>query len=125
LREGDPKNTYYRSLVATLDFMEPLDLLRPDPKCYQSARCHAYRSGITGYVGHERGGNCRKNEYYNGECCDYGNSKALDIVMSLLVDDGVPSLGHRQICLGEYSSIGVSIQPHKAWNYNTVLDFHF
>ena len=117
---------YFQSLVKTLLSMKPAPLLFPDKDCYTSARCHAIQSGITGYVGHERKkAECEKKRSYNGECCDYGNDDPLDIVLSLLIDEGVNSLGHRSICLGEYAKVAVSVQPHKAWRYNTVIDFKY
>lgn len=117
--------TWYKSLVRTMTTMKPVNLLEPSQECYNSAQCHAYNSGIKGYEGHERQGSCSAKEFYNGECCDYSNDKAIDIVMSLLIDEDVPSLGHREICFTPYKSVGVSIQPHKKWVTNAVLDFHF
>ena len=117
---------YFQSLLKELQTMKPLEILLPDKDCYTSALCHATQAGMTGYVGHERKKNeCRKKMYYNGECCDYGNSDPLEIVLSLLIDEGIPSLGHRSICLGQYGKLGVSLQPHKTYTYNTVMDFHF
>jgi uncharacterized protein YkwD len=58
------------------------------------------------------------------ECCDYGNDNAVDILLNLLVDDGIPGVGHRLICLSNsYTKIGISIQPHKVYEVNTVMDF--
>jgi hypothetical protein len=103
-----------------------MKLLYPDSLCFEGARCHALSSGIKGYVGHDRlTDECKKKWYYNGECCDYGRSTALDIVMGLMIDENVPSLGHRVICLSFFNSIGVSIQPHKIYGKNAVLDFHY
>jgi hypothetical protein len=117
---------YYQSLVTTLLTLEPKQMLNPDNLCYSSAQCHASTSGISGYVGHERKRkDCKEKRYYNAECCDYGNSDALEIVLNLLIDKGVPSLGHRDACLANYSKIGVSIQPHSKYGANTVLDFHY
>ena len=117
---------YYRSLLNTLLNLSPGSLLLPNKNCYASAQCHSRQSGITGYVGHERKkSDCIKKQYYNAECCDYGHDDALDIVLSLLIDEGVPSLGHRSACLGDYEKLGVSIQMHKEWKYNAVLDFHY
>jgi hypothetical protein len=116
---------YYSSLLATMNNMAPLDPLQPDVNCYASAQCHALTSGLTDYVGHERKGNCEKKKYYNGECCDYGHGNALDIVLSLLIDYDVPSLGHRDICFTNYKTLGVSIKPHKSYANNAVLDFHY
>jgi uncharacterized protein YkwD len=117
--------TYYQSLITTLNSMKKQGLLQPDANCYSSAECHAYNIGVEGARGHDRGDSCRNNVFYNGECIDYGHADPLDIVMSLLIDYAVPSLGHRKICLGNYKTIGVSIQDHKTYDTNTVLDFHF
>lgn len=118
-------STYLNSLIKEMNKLDPLNLLQPDPDCYKSANCHAVISGNTGYIGHTRSGTCLAKRYYNGECCDYGHDKALDIVMSLLIDYDVPSLGHRMICFSPYLVIGVSIQPHKVWTYTAVLDLHY
>ncbi|UEG51087.1 hypothetical protein LK994_06310 [Ferruginibacter lapsinanis] len=118
--------SYYESLMDTLLKMEPVNLLMPDKKCYTSAECHATTSGKLGYVGHERQSSyCTQKQDYNAECCDYGNDNALDIVLSLLIDEDVPSLGHRWACIGPYIKIGVSIKPHIGYRYNSVLDFSF
>ncbi len=118
--------TYYQSLMDTLLKLTPINLLLPDKACYVSAECHASNAGRTGFVGHERQTNeCKKKLNYNAECCDYGSRSALDIVLSLLIDENVPSLGHRWACLGSYKTVGVSVQPHKTYRYNSVLDFSY
>ncbi len=115
---------YYISLVNTLAKMQPLNLLVPDKACFESAQCHASSSGASGYAGHKRtNGTCENKKTYNGECCDYGNSEPLEIVLSLLIDEGVPSLGHRDIMLSSYTKVGVSIKPHKKYGTNTIFDF--
>lgn len=119
-------NTYFESLMDTLLKMKPVNVLIPDKTCYTSAECHATTSGSVGYVGHERQSkDCEKKKDFNAECCDYGHNNALDIVLALLIDEGVPSLGHRWACLGYYKKIGISIKPHKGYRYNSVLDFSF
>lgn len=116
-------NTYFKSLLKELSKLAPLPLLYPDKKCFESAYCHAKTSGQSGYVGHNRKNACKAIENFNGECCDYGNDDPLDIVLSLLIDIDIPSLGHRRILLSNnYTKIGVSIQPHKKYQFNTVLD---
>lgn len=122
LRNSD----YYKSLVDTLSKLKPMKILYPDSLCFNGAQCHAISAGQAGYVGHVRQNNdCQAKWYYNGECCDYGHSQALDIIMNLMIDEGVESLGHRWICLSDYKKIGVSIQPHSTYGHNAVLDFHY
>lgn len=118
------RDYYFNSLVAELTRLKSnSNLLIPDSLAHVSARCHAYFSGINGYVGHERlWGNC-KGDFY-GECCDYGYEDAVSIITHLLIDKNIPSLGHRIICLSpNYSSLGTSIQPHQVYGNNAVLDF--
>jgi hypothetical protein len=117
---------YYRSLVKTLANMQPLRLLEPDRTLFESAQCHAESSGQKGYVGHKRvNSTCERLKSYYGECCDYGNKEPLDIIMSLLIDEGVPSLGHRVLFLRNYTKLGVSIKPHVKWGTNAVFDFSY
>lgn len=116
---------YYQTLVTTMRQMNPLNVLQPDSLCMVSARCHATTSGKVGYVGHDRRNDkCRKNKHYYGECCSYGSDEPLEILLLLLEDHDVPSLGHRKICLGAYNKIGVAIAPHTTYEHNTVLDFY-
>lgn len=116
LRAGSNELSLYNDLKK----MKPAELLKPDKTLHEYALCWANEAGKAGFIGHDRkkcvGG-------YSAECCDYGNSNGLDIVLDLLIDDGVPSLGHRHICLGSYSKMGVSIKPHKGYGVNAVLDF--
>lgn len=114
----------FPTLAATLAAMKPVSLIYPDSLCFVSARCHAITAGRAGYVGHERQSKSCGALIY-GECCSYGHQDPLDIVMALLVDHNVPSLGHREMCLSPYGKIGVSIQPHTGYGYNAVLDFYF
>jgi len=117
---------YFISLVNTLRQLKPLGMLYPDKACFESAECHAASSGISGYAGHKRfNPACEKKKNYYGECCDYGHKEPLDIVLSLLIDEGIPSLGHRAAILNSYTKIGVSIQPHKKYGYNAVFDFTY
>jgi hypothetical protein len=112
---------YESSLYLELQLIIPLPVLKPNRKLFESAQCHAIESGEHGYIGHERF-QCKK--YFRGECIHYGISDALDIVTKLLIDQSVESLGHRKICLENFTELGVSIQPHKEYGENSVLDFY-
>ena len=68
---------------------------------------------------------CDKKKYFYGECCDYGSNDPVEIIITLLIDKDITSLGHRKILLGKYTSVGISIQPHSSYRFNTVLDFYF
>lgn len=116
----------YNNLKTELGKQKPLGILQPDSLCHVSALCHAEESGKRGYVGHDRFSKaCEQKEHFNAECCDYGFTEAVDIVMHLLIDQDVPSLGHRHALLGNYTKLGVSIQPHQAYTHTAVLDFYY
>jgi hypothetical protein len=118
------KEYYLSTLYKTLMSMEPQPMLTPSSGLWQSAKCHAITSGKTGYVGHARQeGACKSS--FRGECCAYGSRGGKAIILALLIDRGVESLGHRRICLGGYKTLGVSIQPHKGYGTNAVLDFGY
>lgn len=119
------RNYYFNSLIKDLKKAKSVsEPLIADEEAFTSAQCHAVESGKVGYVGHDRLNNC--NSKFNGECCSYGYSDPMQIVMQLLIDNNVPSLGHRIICLSpDYRSVGVSIQSHTQYEYNAVIDFLF
>ncbi len=113
---------YYLSLFRKLAEMEPKNILKPNHRLFKTAECWAIEAGERGLKGHDRI-NCRKN--YNAEACDYGNNNGFEVVLNLLVDKFVPSLGHRKILLGNFSEMGAAIRPHNSdLDYNAVLDFN-
>lgn len=118
------KSHYYQSLVEDFKKLDAQWILKPELSLFTSASCHASSSGTASYVGHERITDaCRDVSKYSGECCHYGSdTEALDILMSLLIDEDVPSLGHRRILLGNFTRIGVAIRPHLQYKSNTVMD---
>ena len=109
---------------------EPLD---PTPGLARAARDHAQDTGPRGITGHEGTDGSRPWERvaryenwggYVGENVSYGHNNARDILIQLLVDDGVPSRGHREnIMRAEYSAIGVAIGRHSTYDWMCVLDF--
>ena len=117
------QSSYYRSLLEFLKNKKPMPLLYPEKTLFESAKCHAESSGVSGYVGHNRRSTaCKSVETFMGECCQYGYQDPLSIVMDLLIDEGVPSLGHRIILFKPHTQIGVSLQPHNKYRWNSVLD---
>lgn len=122
-------NSYLRSLYRDLRNTEGLPLLHPEEDLTSIAQQHATESGRTGHTGHknfeQRFEPFMGNPYQNvGENCSYGYARAIDIVLSLLIDDGVKSLGHRENILNpEFNSVGVAIREHKRYRYNCVIDY--
>jgi len=111
---------YRKSLINLLNTMKPINALFFDIEAYNNAKCFAKELGEAGIRGHTRI-NCIKGNY--AECCSYGMHTSKDIVMQLLIDHNVPSLGHRMICLNKkYTKIGVSVHPHIKSDVCAVID---
>lgn len=122
-------NTYTKSLLKELPLTKPMDVLLPAKDLCAFSKEHATKFGKENKIGH---GNFKerikviRNNYggYMAENCDYGNDKAFDIVMSLLIDENIQNLGHRKNILDpKYKHIGTSIKPHKGYEWNCVMDF--
>ncbi|MFM7310423.1 MAG: hypothetical protein ACKOZY_07425 [Flavobacteriales bacterium] len=116
------KKSYKTSLISTLQKMKPVGLLQYSVSMHEVAECWVKESGPAGIVGHKR----RKcKEGFLGECCSYGHDDALAIVVQLLLDVDVPSLGHRKIILDpSYATIGTSVGSHAKYDFCAVLDFY-
>ncbi|CAN5139304.1 CAP domain-containing protein [soil metagenome] len=100
-----------------------------------SSRDHALEMGRTGKVGHfsvsgkSPGDRVKKYARFDGpwigawENCSYGLEDPLDIVLQLLIDENIPDRGHRKNILNEnIALIGVSIENHKTYGINCVMD---
>ena len=120
---------YTKSLIKTLKSAKPAPLLTPTKDLHQFAKKHALKYGKRGKTGHGNFTTRTKNikEKYGSaiaENCDYGNDSPLAIVMSLLIDEENPSYGHRKNILNpNYYFVGTSIQAHKKYTWNCVMDF--
>jgi uncharacterized protein YkwD len=130
IREKQQENTsYVRSLRKDLKKISGLSPLIPEKDLTAVAQGHAKKSGENGTTGHQdfnkRFEPLLGNPYNHvGENCSYGYEQAIDIVISLLIDEGVKNLGHRNnILADDFNSVGVAIRPHKTYRTNCVMDF--
>lgn len=99
----------------------------------KAAADHAREQSKTGATGHSgRGGSTpfqRMNRYGSwqhtaGENISYGFNEGRDVVMQLIIDDGVPSRGHREnIYNKEFKVIGVGCDKHPKFRFVCVIDF--
>ena len=105
--------------VKELASTKAVGILSPKKGLALAARDHARdqaKTGSTGHTGSDRStASDRMNRYgkWNlsaGENIDYGNGQARRIVLSFLIDDGVPSRGHRKNLMdGNFNFVGVAI----------------
>lgn len=127
-------NRYLISLKKELFKTKGLKLIVPFEKLFKAAEYHATDMGKSGLSGHdssdgtsfpERVKRYLGTDNYVSENCCWGPDKGIDIVCQLLLDNEVPSLGHRKNILNpEQHYAGVSIRPHKEYDYTCVIDFY-
>jgi hypothetical protein len=122
-------SNYIRSLRKDLNRLDRQVPLMPEKNLTSIAKDHATKMGEKGTTGHsgfkDRFAPFMGNPYNHvGENCSYGYETAIDIVISLLIDEGIKDMGHRENILSpDFNSIGIAIRPHKKYRVNCVMDF--
>jgi len=127
-------NSYYTSLLKHLKGIKNLPVYYPNGKLTDLSRSHAQDLNRNNLSTHESSNGDRfskriSNYFPNkamSENIDFGFSNSLDIVCHLLLDCGVPSLGHRFTLIDQkykLNTVGVSIQPHPSYTWCAVIDF--
>lgn len=127
-------DNYYKSLKNDLKNIKLLPAFWPDEALSWVARQHAKDLNRNNFAAHNssdgRTAKDRIGKMYpnksNGENLAFGFSTGLGNVCLLLIDKGVPDLGHRKMILNtsyQLNTVGVSIQPHKTYRYCAVIDF--
>ena len=129
-------NSYVISFYDDLSKVKDLQMLEPSQALCEAAAYHAEDLGQHGLTGHESSDGTSFGDRikrflpeagYWSENCSFGNYNNIAIVavMQVLVDDKVPSLGHRKNILKEgITHIGVAIRPHQSsYQYDCVQEF--
>lgn len=119
--------------IGYLKSLKPISQLVYNTSLESAAKDHANDIGPSGATGHIGKNGSQANERVEkyalwegafAENIDYGNDKAEDIVISLLVDDGVPERGHRLNILNpDLLNVGVAFASHKDLDYVCVIVF--
>ncbi len=113
---------------------KPLPALSPSKGLTRAAKDLADTQSLTNQTGHtgpdgsdpfarmKRYGSCTGS---SGENVSYGSKTAREIVVTLLIDDGVKSRGHRKNIMNkDYTATGVGFaNTHKLYGCECVLDF--
>jgi uncharacterized protein YkwD len=99
----------------------------------RAARDHVEDTGPKGISAHrgsdgsDPSGRAKRYGLYScGENISFGKSTAQDILIQLLVDDGVPGRGHRQNCFDtRYTIVGTAVGDHAKSGTMCVIDFYW
>ncbi len=118
--------------IVFLEAQPPLAALRDSPLLARAAADHASEQARTGAVAHigvdgsSPSDRMRRHGRWSatGEAIAYGPHRAEDVILQLIVDDGVPDRGHRRILFNPaYTLVGAACAPHPVWREVCVLDF--
>ena len=108
--------------------VDEMPMFEYNEKLFQTSKKYAIEGGKKGIVGHD-GFSKRMKYFYNhfnciAENCSYGDEDGFDAFMSLLIDEGIVGLGHRQNLLNkDHVFASAAFAPHKKYEVNMVMDF--
>ncbi len=119
--------------IRFLRSQQPVPSLRPSRGMSLGAKDHVRDQGASGASGHQGMDGTQPWERVNrygtwektiGENISLGHDKARNIVMTLLIDDGVPNRGHRRnIFNPDFRVIGVACGEHRTHRTICVITF--
>jgi hypothetical protein len=112
-----------QSLKRLLTTLEPMQPVRPHDGLKAEAACLAQEQSRSGRTGHNRSAACPTTNGWWAENCSYGMESGRDVIAQFLIDNDVPSLGHRMNCLNPiYTIVGISQASHAKFHFVTVMD---
>jgi uncharacterized protein YkwD len=125
-----------RAVVEAIRFLPPLYTLPPlipSEGMSLGARDHVKDQASSGTGQHTGSDGSQPSNRVNrygiweksiGENISFGSDQARDIMMGLIIDDGVPSRGHRKnIFHPDFRVIGVACSPHPTYRTVYVITF--
>ena len=128
------KSADYLECYNELIKMQAVGVVITSPALNKSAKMHVDDIGPKGMATHDASNGLafsdKIKKYCNcsysmiAENIDFGSSNPLDILIALLVDEGIPDRGHRKNILEKnFKYIGISIGKHASYNFMCVIDF--
>ena len=132
VRTNEGKRGVQECIVALRD-KPPMPLVAASALLEMAAIDHAKDQAVnntTGHVGTDGSTMATRIEKYCkwqvtiGENCDYGNSDPRNIIIALLIDDGVENKGHREnLCNELFLFVGAAKGSHSTYKFNCVQDY--
>lgn len=123
----------YDNAIDYLKSREPVGTLIMDDTLCKAAKGHAKEIGGKGLMTHDsvNGMNVsdRIEQYTEwegacGENIDFGTKNPLEILLYLLVDDGIRTKPHRNLLFNEkFNYIGIGFAEHKEYEVVVVIDY--
>lgn len=123
----------YENAISFLKRQRPVNTLTYDERISKAAQEHANDLGILGLFTHDSkdGKNVseRIDKYCEWEvaCCeniDLGGRTGVDVIVSLLVDDGLENKVHREhLFRPEFTHVGIGVSKHKDYETVVVIDY--
>jgi uncharacterized protein YkwD len=122
-----------REAIRALRQTRPMGTLRSSQGLRRAARDHVRDQGPIGALSHrgtdgstpfDRMSRYGRWQATAGESIAVGANPARDVVLQLLIDDGVPDRGHRKTLLTqEYGAAGAACGAHRGYQQICVIDF--
>ena len=110
--------------MQTMNFYKPLYNLAHEQMILQGKTSQTGHSTPDGRSFSQRCSEHLPRDVAAAENISYGEETPREIVIQLLIDDGVPSRGHRINLLGsQYNAVGVAVGKHKKYESMCVMDF--
>ncbi|CAD8077000.1 unnamed protein product [Paramecium primaurelia] len=122
-----------QELIVFLQKQQPVQPLTYDKGLEQACIDHVKDTGPQGVTGHTGTDGSslsdrieRYGEWYGkiGENISYGQKNGQDVIIQLLIDDGVGTRGHRKNCFSpDFLLVGIAVGDHKQYQTQCVFDF--
>lgn len=123
----------YQEAIDFLKKQRPVDTLTFDDRLAQAAEEHVKDIGPKGSLSHDSSDGKTVSDRIEmfcewdsscGENLEVGSKVGQDVIVSLLVNDGLSGRGHRvNLFKPDFKYVGIACGPHKDYDVVTVLDY--